>query len=112
MRPLPPASELHDSHIIPEFQYATLYDTKHRFHVVSTNSAKRDRYGQKGFREKLLCSACETTFSKWEGYAKKSVEIHVGSSPTPPIFTLGLLSHEQSAKQTQANKSAGTLMAR
>ena len=40
-----------------------------------------------------------------------SVEIHVGSSPTPPIFTFGLLSHEQSAKQSQANKSAGTLMA-
>ncbi len=40
-----------------------------------------------------------------------SVEIHVGSSPTPPSFTLGLLSHEQSAKQSQANKSAVTLMA-
>lgn len=60
---------LRDSHIIPEFQYKPIYDTKHRMHVISSDAGKRDRFAQKGLREKLLCDKCEMHISKWEDYA-------------------------------------------
>jgi hypothetical protein len=59
-----------DSHIIPEFVYESLYDEKHRFHVVSAEPDERARYKQKGLKESLLCEQCETQFSKHESYAK------------------------------------------
>lgn len=58
-------SELCDSHIIPEFMYASLYDDKHK--MVSY------RYGehritkqplQKGLGERLLCEACESHLNR------------------------------------------------
>ena len=65
--------DLRNSHIIPEFQYAPLYDPKHRFVVLSTDSKRKERLEQKGFREKLLCGACETKLSRWEKYAQKVI---------------------------------------
>lgn len=62
-------AELRNSHIIPEFLYESMYDDKHRFHVIDVN----ERYSeleQKGYREPLLCQACETRLSVWEGYAR------------------------------------------
>jgi len=61
-------NDLKDSHIIPEFIYTTLYDEKHRFHVISTNKAKKNTLLQKGVREFLLCTNCETLLSKNERY--------------------------------------------
>lgn len=55
-----------NSHVIPEFMYAPLYDDKHRFHMLSTKD--RHQYGQKGVRERLLCEECEQQFSKHETY--------------------------------------------
>jgi hypothetical protein len=60
---------LRNSHIIPEFQYKPIYDPKHRLLTISSNPQKRDRYVQKGLREKLLCDACEILFSGWEDYS-------------------------------------------
>jgi hypothetical protein len=66
-------ADLQNSHVISEFQYEPLYDEKHRFHVISVNPEQKERFEQKGFREKLLCSACETKLSRWEAYAKKVI---------------------------------------
>ena len=65
--------ELQNSHIIPEFQFKPLYDKKHRFFVISSDSKKEDFWEQKGFREKLLCLPCETKLSRWESYAKRVI---------------------------------------
>ena len=62
---------LRNSHIIPEFNYKPCYDDKHRFFRLSTKGPKNKAFGQKGFREHLLCQDCETKFSKWERYAKQ-----------------------------------------
>ena len=59
-----------DSHILPEFFYKPMYDAKHRFLVISTDSAKQEKYLQKGLRERLLCSNCEDQFSRYEAYAR------------------------------------------
>jgi hypothetical protein len=66
-------AELQNSHVISEFQYKPLYDAKHRFHVISINPEQKERFEQKGFREKLLCLPCETKLSRWEAYAKKVI---------------------------------------
>ena len=60
---------LRDSHIIPEFQYKPIYDEKHRALVISSDPKERERFVQKGMREKLLCKQCENRFSRWEDYA-------------------------------------------
>lgn len=61
--------ELRDSHIISEFLYASMYDEKHRFHVVAAGEV-HSSYEQKGYRERMLCQFCETKLSKWETYAR------------------------------------------
>lgn len=62
---------LRNSHIISEFNYKPCYDEKHRFLRLSTKGPKNKTFGQKGFREYLLCQDCETKLSKWESYAKQ-----------------------------------------
>ena len=62
-------TELRNSHIIPEFIYAPLYDEKHRFHVLSYLPAKKNAKEQKGLREPLLCGDCETHINRYERYA-------------------------------------------
>lgn len=61
--------ELQRSHVIPEFLFRALYDEKHRFHVISTDEAEKNKYQQKGPREPLLCATCEQQFSRYERYA-------------------------------------------
>ncbi|MCF6281077.1 MAG: hypothetical protein L3J28_02525 [Candidatus Polarisedimenticolaceae bacterium] len=60
-----------NSHIIPEFIYKSLYDEKHRFHVISTYKQKDREKEQKGIRERLLCIDCEQHISRYENYARK-----------------------------------------
>ena len=55
-----------NSHIIPEWMYKNCYDAKHRF----TNRAKDMEYHQKGYRSEILCTQCETKFSRWENQLK------------------------------------------
>lgn len=63
--------ELCESHLIPEFFYKPLYDFKHRFEVVKLLDGPQKQYLQKGTREKLLCSKCETKLSRLEDYARR-----------------------------------------
>jgi hypothetical protein len=60
---------LRDSHIISEFLYASMYDDRHRFHVLAAGDL-HSSYEQKGYRERMLCQSCETKLSKWEIYAR------------------------------------------
>lgn len=62
--------KLRDSHIIPEFVYKQMYDSKHRFHVLSMRDKLTRPFEQKGIREELLCNHCEQKFSKYERYAR------------------------------------------
>lgn len=98
-------SLLRNSHIIPEFQYKPIYDAKHRMHVISSDADKRDRFAQKGLREKLLCDKCELHISKWEDYAcrvlfddevkllsksEKAIHLHGIDYPKFKLFLLSL----------------------
>jgi hypothetical protein len=67
---LTPHSELRNSHLISEFNYAPCYDGLHRFIRLSTAGPKHKWHEQKGYREPLLCQQCETKLSVWENYAK------------------------------------------
>lgn len=60
--------DLKRSHIIPEFIFKPLYDSKHRFHKIVADRGKVNTYLQKGFREPLLCLGCEEILSKNEKY--------------------------------------------
>lgn len=55
------------SHVLPEFFYASVYDDLHRTMLLTSD--EKDRLIQKGLRERLLCQNCETQFSRYEGYA-------------------------------------------
>ncbi len=59
-----------ESHIVPEFLYKPLYDSKHRFFRISTGEKPKRPFEQKGVRERLLCSDCEGQFSEYERYAR------------------------------------------
>jgi len=59
-----------DSHIIPEFLYEPLYDSKHRVFRLSTAGKPKRSFEQKGVREYLLCRDCECQLSRYEGYAR------------------------------------------
>jgi hypothetical protein len=61
--------ELKRSHIIPEFLYETIYDKKHRLHMLSIIPDQDNSFEQKGLRERLLCGDCEQHLSVWERYA-------------------------------------------
>lgn len=65
-------AKLCNSHVIPEFFYKQmqLYDSKHRFNIISTESGSLPPAAQKGIRERLLCKKCETKFSRWEAHAR------------------------------------------
>lgn len=65
------ATELRNSHILPEFLYENTYDEKHRAMLVS--SSEKEKLIQKGLREYLLCQECETKLSRYEGYAVKVI---------------------------------------
>ncbi len=64
-------ASLKRSHIIPEFVYASLYDKKHKFHVLSTLEDRPRPMEQKGLRERLLCGNCEQQLSVYEKYARE-----------------------------------------
>ncbi len=66
--------ELRRSHIIPEFLYKSLYDDKHRLHVLSVIPDQVNSIEQKGLREPLLCETCETRLSLWERYASLALQ--------------------------------------
>ncbi|MEL6769914.1 MAG: hypothetical protein AAFP18_02485 [Bacteroidota bacterium] len=83
--------ELHDSHIIPEFFYKPLYDSKGRVFDMSTVETTGRPFGieQKGLREYLLCGYCESKLSRWETVAAtlfRSGQLNVPAGQ--PLHTL------------------------
>jgi len=62
--------KLCNSHIVPEFIFKRLKEEEGCFYVFRSSTNRFKSFG-KTFSEKLLCSQCETLFSKWEGYAKQ-----------------------------------------
>lgn len=64
-------SVLKKSHIIPEYFYKPMYDSKHRFSQISPEPNKRNQYVQKGLREYLLCNECEQHINIYEKYANE-----------------------------------------
>jgi hypothetical protein len=60
------SGDLCKSHIIPEFMYDVLYDDHHRFIAVDASGSGKVETMQKGYRERLLCRACEGYFGEWE----------------------------------------------
>ncbi|MCG7923058.1 MAG: hypothetical protein N0C81_03210 [Candidatus Thiodiazotropha lotti] len=73
--------KLLNSHIIPVFIYRPIYDEINRFHVISSQDNERNKYLQKGIREKLLCDDCERLLSKNERYVSLvfsgAIPIHI-----------------------------------
>ena len=59
---------LKKSHIIPEFFYKQIYDSKHRLHLRKSGKLVRGRPLQKGITENLLCEGCEQQLSRNEKY--------------------------------------------
>ena len=89
--------ELQRSHVIPEFLFRALYDEKHRFHVISTAEAERNRYEQKGPREPLLCLNCEQQFSRYERYVSHALNggIELGYQCDGPAIVLSGLDYRK-----------------
>jgi len=58
--------EIQKSHIIPEFLYTPIYDSKHRFLDFKEDPSRGVKLSQKGIRERLFCKKCETLLSKYE----------------------------------------------
>ena len=71
------------SHIFPEFMYKPVYDQSRKICSFWTEDARTVPL-QKGLREHLLCSPCETRLSALEKYAKS-----VLASPTPAGAEVG-----------------------
>ena len=76
-------AKLQYSHIIPEFLYSTTYDDLHRAIKVTPNTIESPPYIQKGMRQHLLCSDCETQLSKYESYTSILLASVLASEPAP-----------------------------
>ena len=70
------------SHIIPEFLDQKLYDSRHRFHRISTAPQTKNQLLQKGLRERLLCRDCEQRLSDWGQYASQALSTISLEDPT------------------------------
>lgn len=77
-----PASTLLGSHIVPEFFYKRVYTRTHKFTAIALDEEERLAIQQKGYRENLLCAACETKLSKWEGELSQFVAQVISDSYT------------------------------
>ncbi|WP_409028825.1 hypothetical protein [Gracilimonas sediminicola] len=62
--------KLRKSHIYPEFLYKPLYDEKHKYFSLTTDTDKYIKQPSKGIYEELLCADCEQKLSVYEGYAR------------------------------------------
>lgn len=54
--------------------YDHTYDEKHRAITVTSIKGEKEKYIQKGLREHLLCGACETQLSIYEGYSSRIIK--------------------------------------
>ena len=65
-------SKLRHSHVLPEFFYTDIYESRdaHRVLAITDESVK---IIQKGLRENLLCQDCETKLSRYEKYVAELI---------------------------------------
>jgi hypothetical protein len=75
------ARPLQLSHILPEFLYTAVYDTKHQYLVTPLSPNAPERTEQKGLREQLLCGPCEELLSRRERYASQLLFYRRGLRP-------------------------------
>jgi len=66
------------SHIVPEFLYTSLYDSQHRFLILSNADKKPFSLKQKGIRENLFCETCDKKIGNYEDYVAKVFKGGVG----------------------------------
>jgi hypothetical protein len=84
--------KLCDSHIIPEFLFKNLYDSKHR--AVELFAKGYKRFVQKGLRDSLLCTGCEGHIARYiEAPFAKQWEKVLPSSYSNPIFPVSGLNY-------------------
>jgi hypothetical protein len=62
---------LKNSHVIPEFFYKPIYDSKHHLLMRKAGKLVQTRPLQKGIREKLLCEGCEQQLGRNEKYVRE-----------------------------------------
>lgn len=73
--------ELRNSHIIPEFLYAKLYNNKHQLLGIHGRGKHGSQFLQKGIREYLFCEKCERHFNE---YCEKPFKKQwIDASPLP-----------------------------
>jgi hypothetical protein len=67
-------SELQNSHIIPEFFYKLIYDSKPKgFRIIPADPSEKIGFEQQGIREHLLCKDCDNRrLGQWEDYVKRA----------------------------------------
>ncbi len=75
---------LKNSHIVPEFLYAKLYDIKGRAIGINGRGHLRREFIQKGLREKLLCGGCEQFLN--DNYEKCFKEYWFDKNPLPKVI--------------------------
>ena len=76
--------ELRNSHIVPEFLFANLYNDKGHMMGINGRGRKGWRPLQKGVTEKLFCESCEQFFNE---YCEKPFKRQwIDASPLPKIW--------------------------
>jgi hypothetical protein len=60
-----------NSHIISEFLFRILYDKNHRYIEVPDIKEGKVRKGQSGYKQRLLCSACEKVLNRYERHSRR-----------------------------------------
>lgn len=78
---------LQNSHILPEFVYAPIYDEKHKGYLLDPMAPDREnsRKFQKGLREKMLCRDCEQFLN--DAYEKPFKELWFDRRVLEPLET-------------------------
>ncbi len=77
--------ELRNSHIVPEFFYRDLYNSKHQMRGIDGRGANGGAFLQKGLREHLFCESCERHFN--DHFEKPFLAQWIEASPLPDPWT-------------------------
>lgn len=73
--------ELRHSHIVPEFLYANLYNTKNHMMGVNGHGRRGWKALQNGAKEHLFCESCEQHFNEY--FEKPFRKLWVDNCPLP-----------------------------
>lgn len=76
-------AELQDSHVVPEFAYASIYDEKHKIVAFDPLNPSDQWKIQKGLREPMLCRDCEQFLNN--NYERWFKELWFDERPLEPL---------------------------